>query len=369
MQHTALTGELTTTRPRVSIILATYNEAPFIAGCLASILSQHTTSHATGEFEIEVLAVDGMSDDGTRAILQNHASGDSRLRLIDNPRRKTPFAFNLGLRHASGEYVCIFGGHCIYRPDYIAVCLGELMARNAAGCGGRVITMPAAKTVGARLVAWTMSSPFGSSRKSFRTQCEGEVDSVNYPLLQRHLVLAAGGYDEELIRNQDNDMSQKLRARGHIFWCTWKTQCFYFTKGTVKQLFSYAFKNGFWNVLSFRKNPHSMGVRHFVPLAFVLCLLLSVIAAAFGILLRSPFDILAFLPIVLLLGLHLVVGTGAAAKISLRERSPAALLLPAIFLGFHIAYGFGSLAGVVNQAARAPAARQEPKGQSVPSQD
>ena len=369
MQERVSNSEPAATKRLVSVILATYNEARFIACCLASVLSQHTTSSATGNFEIEVLAVDGMSDDGTRAILHRHAASDSRLRVIDNPSRSTPFAFNLGLQCARGEYVCIFGAHCVYRQDYIAACLGELMARNAAGCGGRVITVPAAETLGARLVAWTMSNSFGSSSKSFRTQLEGPVDTVNYPVLRRELVLAVGGYDEELIRNQDNDLNQRLRAQGHTFWCSWKTQCFYFTKTTVKDLLRYAFKNGYWNVISSRKNSSSMGARHFAPLAFVVCLLLSGLAAASAFSLHSPFDVLALLPLVLLLASHLILGSVAAALVSLRERSLAALCLPAIFLAFHIAYGYGSLTGLLSLGSRGLAVRQQPQQRSIPSQD
>jgi len=340
----------TVERALVSVILAVYNEARCIEGCIHSILEQRTSNQEIGEFDIEVLAVDGMSNDGTLEILARCAAADPRVRVVANEKRRTPFAFNLGLLHARGEYVCIFGAHSIYRNDYIATCLGELAAHDAAGCGGRVLTAPAGKSLSARLCAWTMSHPFGSSRKSFRTQQEGPVDTVNYPVLRRSLVLAAGGYDEELLRNQDNDLNQKLRAGGYTLWCTWKTQCVYFPKATVPGLLRYAFGNGYWNIISLEKNPAAMGVRHFVPLVFVLCLLASGMLAVSSVLLPAPYSLLMLLPLAVLLAMHLSLGILSALQIAARERSIGALWLPAIFLGFHFAYGYGALISLARRA-------------------
>jgi glycosyltransferase involved in cell wall biosynthesis len=349
MEQSISNKSLVGNRPMVSVILAIYNEARCIEAALRSILKQQTFCPAIGEFDVELLAIDGMSDDGTRQILDRVAAQEPRLRVVVNERRRTPFAFNLGLLHAKGEYVCIFGAHSAYREDYIATCLGELLARGAAGCGGRVITMPASRSLSARLCSWALSHPFGSSRKSFRTQAEGSVDTVNYPVLRRDLVLAAGGYDEELTRNQDNDLNQKLRAGGHILWCTWKTECLYYPKSTVKGLLRYAYGNGFWNVLSLRKNPKSMGMRHFVPMAFVLCVLLGAMIAAVGAFFPAPSAYFMLLPLFALLALHLAFGTLSAFQVALRERSPGALYLPAVFLGLHVAYGYGTLACIAGQ--------------------
>lgn len=332
----------------VSVVLATYNEEKFVDECLASILAQQTRCPAVGEFDIEVMAVDGMSTDGTRARLERYAAADPRLRMIDNPRRRAPFAFNLGLHNAQGEYVCILGAHTVYRKDYIAVCLGELLAHNAAACGGRVITTAANGSLNARLAAWVMRHPFGSSRKSFRTQPEGPGDTVNYAVFRRDLVLAAGGYDEQLLRNQDNDLSQKLRASGHPMWCTWKTECLYFPQATVSGLMRYGYGNGYWNVLSLAKNPAAMGLRHFVPFLFLVALALSALAAAAALIPAIPVW-LALAPLAVILALHLISGSIAAAQVALRERSPGALLLPFVFLGFHCAYGFGTLRAFLRQ--------------------
>lgn len=339
-------------KPMVSVVLATYNESKSIDSCLASILTQQTYSPLVGEFEIEVLIVDGLSTDGTRAIADRCAATDSRVRVIDNPMRRAPFAFNLGLRHARGEYVCIFGAHTLYREDYIAVCLSELVRHNVAACGGRVMTMPANSSLSAHLAAWALRNRFGSSGKSFRTQCEGSVDTVNYAVFRRDLALAAGGYDEDLLRNQDNDLNQKLRSAGYELWCSWNTQCLYFPKATVGGLMSYGYGNGFWNAISLSKNPAAMGVRHFVPFLFVVALGLSLVIGLVGAAGALPHGLrgwMVFAPFAAIVCLHFAVGTAAAVQVAVSERAPGALLLPFVFFGFHVSYGTGTLRGFLTR--------------------
>jgi succinoglycan biosynthesis protein ExoA len=340
-----MTTDSSPERPLVSVILAIFNEARSIEKCITSLLGQETP-----DFDLEILALDGDSQDGTREILDRISATERRVRVVTNKKRKTPFAFNLGLQHAKGKYVCIFGAHTQYQKNYIAVCLRELIAHEAAGCGGRVITQPANGTLQARLVTWAVGHPFGSSRKSFRTQSEGFVDTVNYPVMLRKALIEVGGYDKELTRNQDNDTNQKLRAKGYKLFCTWKTQCFYHPQGAVADLLTYASRNGYWNVITLKKNRASMAAHHFIPFLFLMGLLTTLLLAVAGVLLPPPYHRVALLPFVALIGLHLGVGLTAAVQVAVQERSWAALWLPLIFLSFHVAYGYGTLSGFVTNA-------------------
>jgi succinoglycan biosynthesis protein ExoA len=334
--------------PLVSVVLAVFNEAGHVQKCMDSLLAQETPG-----FDIEILAVDGGSTDGTKEYLDGIAAKHPHVRVLLNQQRRAPFAFNIGIREARGQYVCIFCSHTIYRKDYISVCLKELLAKGAAGCGGRVLTEPSSDKLGARLVAYGMAHPFGSSRKSFRTQPEGFADAVNYMVIRRDSLIEAGGYSEVLLRNQDNDLNQKLCVNGHRLFCTWKTQCIYHPKGTIRDLFRYGYLNGFWNVISFKENPASMGLRHFVPFFFLVGLLVSILLSIAGLLSPNPpFRFLA-LSFPALLALHLGLGTLAALQVSVQKNFLGALWLPFVFLGFHFAYGLGSLVALL-KGARAP---------------
>jgi len=337
-----MNGDVAESRELISVLLATFNESTYIERCVNSLLNQQIS-----DFDLEVLAIDGKSVDGTREILEKIAARDSRVRLLVNEERKIPFAFNLGLQEAKGKYVCIFGAHTLYRKDYIAVCLKELIAHHAVGCGGRVVTLPSDETTQALLVAWAMGHPFGSSRKSFRTQAEGYVDTVNYPIMRREALLEVGGYDVQLARNEDNDISQRLRARGYRLFCTWKTQSLYHPKGKVKDLLWYASRNGFWNVVSLERNFESMGARHFVPFLFLVGMIISFLLATLGAVLPTQYRLAFGLPLVALLGVYMCLGLIAALQVAIREKSLSAMCLPLVFLGFHVAYGVGTLAAFV----------------------
>lgn len=348
-------------RPLISVILATHNEAAQIRPCIASLLAQDTS-----DFNLEILVVDGLSKDGTREFLDQIASTDPRVRVLANERMRAPFAFNIGLREAKGEFVCVFGSHTIYKSDYISVCWKDLLATGAAGCGGRVLTQPAVDTLQARLVASALAHPFGSSAKSFRTQAEGFADTVNYMVIRKQPLIDVGGYSEVLTRNQDNDTNQKLRAAGYKLFCTWKTQCVYHPKETLRGLLVYAFRNGFWNVISFRENKDSMAVRHFFPFLFVLSLLSSLFLAASSFRLDQPIRTLAALLFPGLLLLHLGVGAFAALQVLWRERYPGFFWLPPVFLGFHLSYGIGTLVAFVTRAKVSHPAAVHAKKRSHP---
>ncbi len=334
-----------TTRPVVSVILAVRNEAPFIEQVIMSLLQQDAP-----EFDLEILVVDGNSSDGTMEIVRRMTQSHPRMRLLVNKHEKAPFAFNLGLREAKGEYVCILGAHTIYERNYISVCLNELKAHGAVGCSGRVITCPSHRSLQARLVGWALSHPFGSSRRSVRTQQEGFVDTIPYPVMCKEALIEAGGYDEELHRNQDNDMNQKLRARGHKLFLTDKTQCLYFVKSTIGSLLRYAFHTGYWNLISFRKNKSSMGLRHFVPFVLVLALGFAIGMQAAAFFVPGPDRLWFLILLFTLVSLHILLGFLAAMQVSIRERTVGALLLPLVFLSFHLSYGLGTLWAVLRNA-------------------
>jgi glycosyltransferase involved in cell wall biosynthesis len=325
------------------------DEAPILRDAIESMLRQELRG-----FELEVLAVDGRSTDGSREILEQMAAEEPRLRVLDNPHQLTPHAMNIGLHAASGDYVCICGSHAVYDPDYVAVCLEELERHGAVGSSGRVKVEPANESLTARLVAWSLSSPFASSGNSFRTASEGYVDSIPYPLFRKDALLDLGGYNERLARNQDNDMNERLRAAGHRLYLTWRTNCMYRSRRGLRELARYGYNNGYWNFVTLRENPRAMRPRHFVPMLFVLgTAALFLLTAAISIKDNGPNR---WLPLLAVSGiaLHLIVGLVFSLPTAWRMRSLGALLMPLYVLAFHSSYGMGMIAALLTRA-RAPA--------------
>lgn len=325
-------------RPLVSVILAVCNEARHIESVVGSLMSQSRPA-----FDLEILVVDSNSTDGTSEILERMALSHPELKLLRNPRRMTPFAFNTGLRHARGEYVCIFGAHTVYDLNYISTCLSEMELHGAIGCGGRVLTTAANTSLQARLVAASLGSVFGTSNKSFRNYPQGYADTINYPVYVRDAVVDVGGYDESLYRNQDNDLNQRLRAKGHRLYVTWSTSCRYFVQSTIAQLAQYAWKTGYWNVIGLKKNASAHGVRHFVPGMFVSVVSLTSLFALLGMYVPIPFRGYATMLLLVLLGTYFAAALVSSSFIAARRKWFAALLLPPVFFALHVSYGLGTL--------------------------
>ncbi|MDE3236317.1 MAG: glycosyltransferase family 2 protein [Bacteroidota bacterium] len=322
----------------LTIICPTFNEEKYIEYTLESFLRQQYHS-----FELEILICDGMSTDDTRNIVTTFAAKHPNVKLVDNPKRKTPFAFNIGLKEAKGEYVAILGAHSEYDKDYLQVCFDELLRTGAIGVSGRVITKSAFHGFQAKMCEWVMLSSFGVSGNSFRVMKEGFVHSVNFPVFKKQALIDAGGYDETMERNQDNDMNQRLLDAGHKLYCTWKTKCFYRPPSNIKKLLQYAYRGGFWNAKSFIVHRRSMRWHHFIPFVFVAALLsLPVLGLAEYLLFHSFYCWMGFSVIIIL---HLCAGLLATAQSMKYENDPQKILMPFVFFAFHFKYGWGTFKG------------------------
>jgi succinoglycan biosynthesis protein ExoA len=332
-------------RPLVSVILSVYNEAAHIEQVIYSILCQSRPT-----FDLEILVIDGKSTDGTYELIKKIAESSPALRLLVNEQRRIPFAWNIGLKQARGEYVCIFGAHTVYDPDYISTCLSELKRHDAIGCGGRVFTTAANASLQARLVATCVGNPFGTSSKSFRNHPEGYADTINYPVYLRTAVMTIGGYDEQLYRNEDNDLNQRLRAHGHQLYMTWKTSCRYFVQPTIPLMLEYAWNQGYWNVIGLKKNASAHAVYHFVPAMFVLAWLLSSVSAVASFYLPASSRVWTTLPFSVVVGTYFAAAFTVSTLLLVNQRWQPAMLLPLVFFSFHVSYGLGTLWAILCNA-------------------
>ncbi len=322
----------------LSIICPTYNEERYIAQTLDSFISQQHNS-----FDLEILICDGRSTDRTREIVLNYANSFRNIKLVDNPQRKTPFAFNAGLIAATGEYIAILGAHTKYADNYLQVCYDELISSGSIGCTGRVITRAAYDSFEAKLSEWVMLSSFGVSTSSFRAMREGYVNSVNFPVFKKQALLDLGGYDTKLERNQDNDMNQRLLDAGYKLYCTWKTKCWYRPPANLKSLFTYGYRSGFWNAKSLMVHARSMRLHHLIPFFFTFGILVATIAGLAEFAITHTTYLWSVLGIVI--SIHLLVGILYSIRSLKYEYDGRKIVLPFLFFAFHFSYGWGTLRG------------------------
>lgn len=324
------------TYPFVTIIVPIRNEARYIDQCLQAILAQDYPAK-----RLEVLVVDGMSEDGTRAIVSRHAARAAHLRLLDNPRQIVPAALNTGLRAARGEIIIRVDGHAVIAPNYVRACVAALRASRADGVGGPMIAR--GQTPFGQAVALATSHPFGvgDSRFHYATRVI-ETESVYLGAYRREVFDRVGYFDEEMVRNQDDEFNYRLRAQGGKIVLDPAIQSIYYTRSTAAALWGQYFQYGFWKVRVAQKLPGQMRWRHFVPFGLVA----SLTGGGF----LAPFFKPARWLWLTIMGLYALLNLLFSLKIAARAGWQHLRFLPLAFAAMHLAYGSGFAAGLIRLA-------------------
>jgi glycosyltransferase involved in cell wall biosynthesis len=315
------------------------DEAAYIARSLDAVLAQDYPSDL-----LEVVVADGMSTDGTREYLNRIAETHPSLRIVDNPGRTAPSALNVAIRNARGDVFVRVDGHCEVARDYVRRCVAHLVDDGVEAVGGPLETL--GETWSARAIAAAMSSAFGVGGSAFRTVSGKTMltDTVAFPAYTRAIVERAGPFDEQLVRNQDDEYNYRLRKLGAKVLLASDVRSRYYSRSSVSSLWRQYFQYGYWKVRVMQKHPRQMRPRQFVPAAFVATLLVL------GTL--APFWSVASWALAGALGLYavaLLAGSVAAAR---RVGWSILPLLPVAFATLHVAYGSGFLVGLVAHRRR-----------------
>lgn len=321
------------TSPFVTIIMPIRNEAAFIERSLGAVLEQDYPADL-----LEILIVDGMSDDGTRDIVGRMLAGRASARLLDNPQQIVPTALNIGLAHARGDVVVRIDGHAVAEPDYVSECVNVLEETGADCVGGSIRTVSTTAT--AQAIAQAMASPFGVGDARFRTTHDKAVwvDTLAFGAYRRQVFERVGTFDEEMVRNQDDEFNYRLRAAGGRIRLDPRIRSTYYARSTLGSLWRQYYQYGYWKVRVFQKVPGSAQLRHWVPPLFALYVVGGSLAA-----LVRPGLRLAYLVGLLV---YLVVNLAVSIRIAGRAGWRHFFRLPPVFVTLHLAYGLGFWAGM-----------------------
>ncbi|MDX2031494.1 MAG: glycosyltransferase family 2 protein [Blastocatellia bacterium] len=320
--------------PFVSVLLPIRNEARHIESALGAVLAQDYPAD-----RMEVIVIDGLSDDGTRERVEAAAARDARVRLLDNPRRIVPTGMNLATARARGDVLIRVDGHCEIARDYVRRCVAHLRDDGVDGVGGPVTTI--GETPLSEVIALAMSSRFGVGDSSFRTVTDRTMlaDTVPFPAYTRAIIDRVGPYDEELVRNQDDDYNYRLRKLGAKVLLAADIRSRYYSRGTIRRLWRQYFQYGFWKVRVMQKHPRQMRPRQFAPPTFVFALLAAALLAIFSVAGAWPLGLVA--------GAYALANLAASAQAARGKGARTLLILPVVFATLHVAYGLGFLAGLL----------------------
>ena len=315
--------------PTVSVVVPCRNEKDHIHSCIRSILNQEYSKD-----EIEFIVVDGMSEDGTRDILKELMEEDSRLKVVDNPRRITPCARNIGIREAKGQYIAILDAHTVYAPSYIPTCINLLEEHSEVCCaGGPIISV--GKGMFGRATAAAMSHPLGVGNAKHRfPNFEGYAEGACFPVFRKEIFDKVGFFDEDLVRNQDDEFNFRVALSGGKVFLSPRAQCTYYVRETVAELFWQFFQYGYYRVVVLRKHRLPISLRHFAPALFFSALVALFLGAYF---LPGMWALTGgILPLSYVLILSL-----AGISVALKEGIAVGLRFPIVAFIIHVSYALG----------------------------
>ncbi len=323
-------------RPRVSIVMPCRNEAAYIGPCLDSVLATDYPLDL-----VEVLVADGRSDDGTCEIVERCAARHSCVRLLDNPARITPAALNTAIRAATGDVIIRMDAHGVYPRDYVSRLVTALEETGADNVGGVVVTLPADNTPAARAIALAFAHPLGVGNAYFRIGVAGPrwVDTVPFGCFRRELFERVGMFDEELVRNQDDEFNLRLIGRGGRILLLPDVVSQYYARRSLGAVARMFYQYGYFKPLVARKAERIM-TRQLVPPLFVLSL---VATAALGIWVPAARAVLAGI-----VGTYAALILTGAALAARKHGVRCAAALAAVFAVMHVCYGVGYLRGIVD---------------------
>ena len=320
----------------ISIVSPCRNERDYIAGFVASLLAQELPASCT----LEVLIADGMSDDGTREILDELAARHPQLTVVANPGRIVSKGLNAAIRAARGDVIVRMDAHTTYAPDYVRACVETLDRTGADNVGGP--WRAEGQSGLQRAIALVSHSPFASGGgRSHALEYEGPVDTVYLGCWKKELFERVGLFDEELVRNQDDELCLRIVRAGGRVWQSPSIRSAYAPRRSLANLFSQYKQYGYWKVRVIQKHTLPASIRHLVPGAFVLALLALAVLSLFF----APARVL----LALLLGAYAVANLIATVHTCLAAGSFRYLpVIPIVFASYHVGYGYGFLRGVVD---------------------
>ena len=320
--------------PFVSVILPCRNEQGYIQECLESILRQEPPE---GGFEI--IIADGVSTDGTREYLLQLAAQHSQVRLLNNQGRIVSTGLNAALRTARGEVVVRMDAHTTYAPDYLKQCLAVLRQTDAENVGGPMRTM--AQTYKERAIQAAFHSSFAvGGARSHNPNYEGFIDTVIYGCWKKSVFDRVGYFDEELVRNQDDEHNLRIMRSGGKIYQSPRICSYYRVRDSFKALLRQYMQYGYWKVLVIRKHQLPASIRHVVPAIFVATLAILLLLGAVW---RPVWGAAAGLA-----GLYGLTVLLASLVTAVRIDWKLFPLLPLAFCCFHLGYGYGFLRGILD---------------------
>jgi succinoglycan biosynthesis protein ExoA len=317
-----------------SVLVPVLNEERHIVATVGAMRKQRFPGR------LEFLVADGGSGDRTRAILEDLAREDPRIRVLENPRRIAASGLNVALRHARGRWIARMDAHTSYPDNYVALGVRRLARGDAKWVSGPPIATGDGPV--SRAVALALRTPLGRGGSRKWASSRGKADD-EYPLdagvfagvWKRETLLDFGGWDEEWVCNQDSEMAARFLARQERLICVPAMAAEYVPRNSIGALWRQYLRYGEFREKTAVRHPHSMRRSHLLAPGIVVASLTAIAGP-------RPLRRVARAGV----SLYAIALAAAAARVTGEAEEPAdAALVPVVLATMHFAHGMGAFRG------------------------
>lgn len=321
----------------VSFVVVARNAGKYLPDLFDDLLAQDYDPR-----KIELIFVDGCSQDGTLDQMQKFSEGhpEFKVSILSNPRKILACGWNIALEKAKGDVVLRVDAHARIPQDFIRRNISALeKGENIVG-GQRISVIPSDPREA--FFALAEASQFGAGSADFKNPGPARyVDTLAHAAYRRQVFARIGGYDERLTRTEDNEMHQRMKGAGFRLYFDPQIKSYHYPRPQLKGLLHQKFCNGYGVGITMAVSPRCFGTRHFAPFIFLLALIAGI---GFGI----GVSWIPLIALAVFYGAWVCVFALRAASEAPRAARPWCIFLPFMFLLIHLAYGVGTLMGLVN---------------------
>jgi len=329
----------------IDVIVGVKNEEEYIERCIRSLMTQ------TME-DINILVVDGMSEDRTRDIVSKLVDEDPRVKLLINERETISSGRNIGLNASTSEYVAYLDGHAYVDEDWLKTLYSsykECEKKYPLGGIGSTYASPEDDSPFGKTVAYCVQTMFGGLGTSFTEEKEiHPVDTVAFALYKRSTLTGEEIiYDEKMTHCEDTDFNHQLVNKGYVLLKHPEAKVYQYRRKNIGQFFLQMFKYGEGRYKLANKYRETLKYYHLIPVLAILYLLFSIVSAILFLIGQiNLFNlILIWSPVILYLIIDILYTLNIIARYGSLKHISALMIFPAI----HIGYGIGFLKGLNNK--------------------
>lgn len=328
----------------VTLGIIAYNEENFICDLLENI-KQQTYPHD----QIELIFVDGLSTDATKHIMEEFKNSNNDfydIKILDNKRRIQPSGWNIVINHCSGEVIIRVDAHALIPNDFVQKNV-ECITSGENVCGGSRTNIMKGSGRCRTILLMAENSMFGSGVASYRRNTNKKyVKTLAHACYKREVFDAVGLFNEKLIRSEDNELHYRIRQAGYKICMSGDIHSQYQTRSSLGKMIKQKYNNGKWVGLTSKISPHIFSLYHYIPFLFVIMAMLSLALFIVSFFYHNLWYLA--LPFLCGVSVYIVIDLLLTVKSVIEYREILGiLLLPIIFPMLHIAYGFGTIIGLI----------------------